>query len=189
MAQTAPLLHTYALLPRLAPGSLFATELSRRGRVSQWPVGPPPSFTRNPLSPAQNAKVVAEATISRRRPMTIRTAPLLTWKKHSNIVTDWRCAVTKPKSSSASLHENNHNGSLARFDGFMTCNLSRASISSHFASKNVVKHGTIVSNLFAKEDLAGRFILCFDKTATLTLNKMVLRGDTPIYADGQHQAP
>jgi hypothetical protein len=41
-------------------------------------------------------------------------------------------------------------------------------------------------------DLAGRLILCFDRTATLTLNKRVLQGDTrylrAIYADGQNQA-
>ena len=51
-------------------------------------------------------------------------------------------------------------------------------------SKNLVKHGAIVAKLSAIEDLAGMSILCSDKTGTLTLNKMVLQEDTPIFMEG-----
>ena len=54
-------------------------------------------------------------------------------------------------------------------------------------SKALVKHGAIVAKLSAIEDLAGMSILCSDKTGTLTLNKMVLQDDTPIYAAGEDQ--
>jgi H+-transporting ATPase len=54
-------------------------------------------------------------------------------------------------------------------------------------SKNLVKHGAIVAKLSAIEDLAGMAILCSDKTGTLTLNKMMLQHDTPIYLDNETQ--
>ena len=54
-------------------------------------------------------------------------------------------------------------------------------------SKNLAKHGAIVAKLSAIEDLAGMSILCSDKTGTLTLNKMVLQDDTPIYSEGETQ--
>ena len=54
-------------------------------------------------------------------------------------------------------------------------------------SKNLAKHGAIVAKLSAIEDLAGMSILCSDKTGTLTLNKMVLQDDTPIYFEGENQ--
>jgi H+-transporting ATPase len=54
-------------------------------------------------------------------------------------------------------------------------------------SKNLAKHGAIVSKLAAIEVLAGMSILCSDKTGTLTLNQMVLQEDTPIYAAGENQ--
>lgn len=52
-------------------------------------------------------------------------------------------------------------------------------------SKGLAKHGAIVAKLSAIEDLAGMSILCSDKTGTLTLNKMVLQEDTPIYSQGE----
>jgi len=54
-------------------------------------------------------------------------------------------------------------------------------------SKNLSKHGAIVAKLSAIEDLAGMSILCSDKTGTLTLNKMVLQEDTPIFMEGIHR--
>jgi H+-transporting ATPase len=54
-------------------------------------------------------------------------------------------------------------------------------------SKNLAKHGAIVSKLAAIEVLAGMSILCSDKTGTLTLNQMMLQEDTPIYAPGEDQ--
>jgi len=54
-------------------------------------------------------------------------------------------------------------------------------------SKNLSKHGAIVAKLSAIEDLAGMSILCSDKTGTLTLNKMVLQEDTPIFIEGIHR--
>ena len=54
-------------------------------------------------------------------------------------------------------------------------------------SKNLAKHGAIVSKLSAIEVLAGMSILCSDKTGTLTLNQMVLQDDTPIYSEGEDQ--
>eukprot|EP00475_Leptophrys_vorax_P025000 TRINITY_DN3479_c0_g2_i1.p1 TRINITY_DN3479_c0_g2~~TRINITY_DN3479_c0_g2_i1.p1 ORF type:complete len:987 (+),score=347.54 TRINITY_DN3479_c0_g2_i1:157-2961(+) len=54
-------------------------------------------------------------------------------------------------------------------------------------SKELSKHGAIVSRLAAIEDLAGMSILCSDKTGTLTLNKMVIQAETPVYAAGENQ--
>lgn len=39
-------------------------------------------------------------------------------------------------------------------------------------SKELTKHGAIVTRLAAIEDMAGMAILCSDKTGTLTLNEM-----------------
>ena len=47
------------------------------------------------------------------------------------------------------------------------------------------KDGAIVSRLAAIEDMAGMSILCSDKTGTLTLNKMVIQQETPIYIKGR----
>jgi len=48
--------------------------------------------------------------------------------------------------------------------------------------------GAIVARLTSIEELAGMNMLCSDKTGTLTLNKMVIQDDTPIYEDGLKQA-
>ena len=54
-------------------------------------------------------------------------------------------------------------------------------------SKDMSEHGAIVTRLSAIEDLAGMSILCSDKTGTLTLNKMEIQDDTPIYVSGETQ--
>merc|ERR1711871_959224 len=54
-------------------------------------------------------------------------------------------------------------------------------------SKDMSKHGAIVTRLSAIEDLAGMQILCSDKTGTLTQNKMVIQEHTPIYTPGENQ--
>ena len=54
-------------------------------------------------------------------------------------------------------------------------------------SKELSKRGAIVTRLVAIEDLAGMNILCSDKTGTLTLNKMVIQEETPIYKAGETQ--
>eukprot|EP00804_Cyclotella_cryptica_P010572 CCRYP_019860-RC/>CCRYP_019860-RC protein AED:0.09 eAED:0.09 QI:721/1/1/1/1/0.77/9/1142/738 len=54
-------------------------------------------------------------------------------------------------------------------------------------SKSLSHHGAIVARLSAIEDLAGMSILCSDKTGTLTLNKMVLQDETPVYNEGENQ--
>jgi H+-transporting ATPase len=54
-------------------------------------------------------------------------------------------------------------------------------------SKELSKHGAIVTRLAAIEDMAGMAILCSDKTGTLTLNNMVIQDETPIYAAGENQ--
>ena len=54
-------------------------------------------------------------------------------------------------------------------------------------SKALSHHGAIVARLSAIEDLAGMSILCSDKTGTLTLNKMVLQDETPVFKEGQTQ--
>lgn len=55
-------------------------------------------------------------------------------------------------------------------------------------SKDLSKHGAIVTRLSAIEDLAGMEILCSDKTGTLTQNKMHIQDHTPIYTPGETQA-
>ncbi len=54
-------------------------------------------------------------------------------------------------------------------------------------SKELSKHGAIVTRLSAIEDMAGMSILCSDKTGTLTLNKMQLQQECPIYVKGETQ--
>ena len=54
-------------------------------------------------------------------------------------------------------------------------------------SNELSKEGAIVTRLAAIEDLAGMSILCSDKTGTLTLNKMAIQIETPVYAEGQSQ--
>jgi H+-transporting ATPase len=54
-------------------------------------------------------------------------------------------------------------------------------------SKELSKHGAIVTRLSAIEDMAGMSILCSDKTGTLTLNKMQLHHECPIYHKGESQ--
>lgn len=48
-------------------------------------------------------------------------------------------------------------------------------------SKELAHHGAIVTRLVAIEDMAGMAILCADKTGTLTMNKMEIQPETPIY--------
>jgi H+-transporting ATPase len=54
-------------------------------------------------------------------------------------------------------------------------------------SKELTKHGAIVTRLAAIEDMAGMAILCSDKTGTLTLNEMHIQEYTPTYCDGLNQ--
>merc|ERR1711975_104522 len=54
-------------------------------------------------------------------------------------------------------------------------------------SKELTKHGAIVTRLAAIEDMAGMAILCSDKTGTLTLNQMHIQEYTPVYSDGENQ--
>eukprot|EP00601_Ochromonadales_sp_CCMP2298_P028586 CAMPEP_0173333584 /NCGR_PEP_ID=MMETSP1144-20121109/4974_1 /TAXON_ID=483371 /ORGANISM="non described non described, Strain CCMP2298" /LENGTH=910 /DNA_ID=CAMNT_0014278565 /DNA_START=53 /DNA_END=2788 /DNA_ORIENTATION=- len=54
-------------------------------------------------------------------------------------------------------------------------------------SKELSKHGAIVTRLAAIEDMAGMTMLCSDKTGTLTMNKMVIQEHTPIYMKGENQ--
>lgn len=54
-------------------------------------------------------------------------------------------------------------------------------------SKDMSKHGAIVTRLSAIEDLAGMQILCSDKTGTLTQNKMEIQDHTPVYTPGETQ--
>ncbi len=54
-------------------------------------------------------------------------------------------------------------------------------------SKELSHHGAIVTRLAAIEDMASMSILCSDKTGTLTLNKMMIQEETPIYKDGESQ--
>ncbi len=54
-------------------------------------------------------------------------------------------------------------------------------------SKELSHHGAIVTRLSAIEDMAGMAILCSDKTGTMTLNKMQLQPEAPIYCKGESQ--
>lgn len=54
-------------------------------------------------------------------------------------------------------------------------------------SKELSKHGAIVTRLAAIEDMAGMTMLCSDKTGTLTMNKMMIQEETPIYYPGETQ--
>lgn len=54
-------------------------------------------------------------------------------------------------------------------------------------SKELTHDGAIVTRLAAIEDMAGMAILCSDKTGTLTLNKMVIQEETPVYVQGESQ--
>jgi H+-transporting ATPase len=54
-------------------------------------------------------------------------------------------------------------------------------------SKELSANGAIVTRLAAIEDLAGMSILCSDKTGTLTLNKMQIQEQTPIYKEDENQ--
>merc|ERR1711871_719965 len=54
-------------------------------------------------------------------------------------------------------------------------------------SKELTKHGAIVTRLAAIEDMAGMAILCSDKTGTLTLNEMHIQDFTPVYSPGETQ--
>lgn len=54
-------------------------------------------------------------------------------------------------------------------------------------SKELSRDGAIVARLAAIEDMAGMSILCSDKTGTLTMNKMVIQTETPIYKEGESQ--
>jgi len=51
-------------------------------------------------------------------------------------------------------------------------------------SHTLSQAGAIVARLSSIEELAGMNMLCSDKTGTLTLNKMVIQDDTPIFEDG-----
>merc|ERR1711966_142396 len=54
-------------------------------------------------------------------------------------------------------------------------------------SKELTKHGAIVTRLAAIEDMAGMVILCSDKTGTPTLNQMHIQEHTPVYSQGENQ--
>jgi len=54
-------------------------------------------------------------------------------------------------------------------------------------SKELSKHGAIVTRLAAIEDMAGMTMLCSDKTGTLTMNKMMIQEETPVYWAGENQ--
>ena len=54
-------------------------------------------------------------------------------------------------------------------------------------SKELSKHGAIVTRLASIEDMAGMNMLCSDKTGTLTMNKMMIQEETPVYYEGETQ--
>ena len=54
-------------------------------------------------------------------------------------------------------------------------------------SKELSHDGAIVTRLAAIEDMAAMSILCSDKTGTLTMNKMEIQVETPIYKAGESQ--
>ena len=51
-------------------------------------------------------------------------------------------------------------------------------------SLQLSSQGAIVTRLASIEEMAGMNMLCSDKTGTLTLNKMVIQDDCPIYTPG-----
>eukprot|EP00899_Mesostigma_viride_P002122 jgi/Mesvir1/11910/Mv00250-RA.1 len=55
-------------------------------------------------------------------------------------------------------------------------------------SRKLAAKDAIVSRLAAIEDVAGMNMLCSDKTGTLTLNKMVIQEECPIFTEGHDQA-
>lgn len=55
-------------------------------------------------------------------------------------------------------------------------------------SRELTRHGAIVSRLSSIEDMAALNLLCSDKTGTLTLNKMMIQEQTPIYMEGETRA-
>ncbi|GBG79770.1 P-type H[+]-ATPase [Chara braunii] len=55
-------------------------------------------------------------------------------------------------------------------------------------SRSLASMNAIVTRLVAIEEMAGMNVLCSDKTGTLTLNKMVIQEDTPIYSKGETRA-
>jgi H+-transporting ATPase len=54
-------------------------------------------------------------------------------------------------------------------------------------SRQLSQEGAIVTRLASIEEMAGMNMLCSDKTGTLTLNKMVIQDDCPIYTPGHTQ--
>jgi H+-transporting ATPase len=54
-------------------------------------------------------------------------------------------------------------------------------------SRQLSQEGAIVTRLASIEEMAGMNMLCSDKTGTLTLNKMVIQEDCPIYTPGETQ--
>ncbi|GBF93619.1 H+-transporting ATPase [Raphidocelis subcapitata] len=52
-------------------------------------------------------------------------------------------------------------------------------------SRQLSQEGAIVTRLASIEEMAGMNMLCSDKTGTLTLNKMVIQDDCPIYTAGE----
>jgi H+-transporting ATPase len=54
-------------------------------------------------------------------------------------------------------------------------------------SRELTKHGAIVSRLSSIEDMAALNLLCSDKTGTLTLNQMMIQDETPLYFDGENR--
>ncbi|KAI8475078.1 MAG: hypothetical protein J3K34DRAFT_517717 [Monoraphidium minutum] len=54
-------------------------------------------------------------------------------------------------------------------------------------SRTLSEEGAIVTRLASIEEMAGMNMLCSDKTGTLTLNKMVIQDDCPIYTAGHDQ--
>jgi H+-transporting ATPase len=54
-------------------------------------------------------------------------------------------------------------------------------------SRQLSLEGAIVTRLASIEEMAGMNMLCSDKTGTLTLNKMVIQDDCPIYTPGHTQ--
>ena len=52
-------------------------------------------------------------------------------------------------------------------------------------SRELSTKGAIVTRLASIEEMAGMDMLCSDKTGTLTLNKMVIQEDCPVYTPGE----